>query len=141
MKISILTIASIMIISMLGTSNIINAHAQIPSHFRQTIEIINELDTELKYKTMHKQRDVTIVTFPPKEVKAGDTGSFTIEYSREIGIGLPLFHVIYYVGQSGKSEVKFGIDQNGCFTETPDDIKVSYEGCYKHTLKFTFQPK
>ena len=38
------------------------------------------------------------------------------------------------MSQSRASEVKFGFDQNGCFTKTPDDIKGSYEGCYKNRL-------
>ena len=85
-----------MTISMLGTSNIINAQAQVPPvKFKQTIEIINELDTNLHYTGIPRYpQDMKLVTPPPEIVKPGDTGSFTIEYLREIG--QPLFIVKYY---------------------------------------------
>ena len=135
LKLSILAIASIMTISMLGTSNIINAHAQV--QIKQTVEIINELDTELTYKEIIKG-STEIITDPPHKVKTGDTGSFKIK-----PITTPsLFYITYYVGQSGASEeVTFGFNHKGCSTKTPDDIKGSYEGCYTPPIKYTFQPK
>ena len=138
MKLSILAIASIMTISMVGTSNLINAQEPPPSG-KQTVEIINELDTELTFKEKSRQA-IKIVTEPPQEVKAGDTGSFKIEPGDSVKN--PHLNVKYYVGQSGASEdVAFGFNDNGCFTDTPDDISGSHEGCDKSTIKYTFQPK
>ena len=138
LKLSILAIASIMTVSMLGVSNSVNAQEPPPSS-KQTVEIINELDTELTFKEKSRQ-DIQIVTEPPQEVKAGDKGSFEIKQG-DSGKN-PHLNVKYYVGQSGASEdIAFGINDNGCFTDTPDDISGSHDGCDKSTIKYTFQPK
>ena len=51
-------------------------------------------------------------------------------------------NVKYYVGQSGASEdISFGINDNGCFTNTPSDISGSHDGCDDSKIKYTFKPK
>ncbi|MFB5601166.1 MAG: hypothetical protein ACE5SW_13175 [Nitrososphaeraceae archaeon] len=138
MQVGILTIASIMTISLLGVSNLVNAQEQ-SSPSEQTVEIINELDTELTFKEKSRQ-DLQIVTEPPQEVKAGDTGSFKIKAGDN---DKPEhLNVKYYVGQSGASEdITFGINDNGCFTNTPSDISGSHDGCDDSKIKYTFKPK
>ena len=137
-QVGILTIASIITISLLGISNLVNAQEQ-SSPGEQTIEIINELNTELTFKEKSRQ-DLQIVTEPPQEVNAGDTGSFKIKPG---GNDKPRhLNVKYYVGQSGASEdITFGINDNGCFTNTPSDISGSHNGCDDSKIKYTFQPK
>lgn len=139
MQVGILTIASIMTISLLGVANLANAQDPPPPPNKQTVEIINNLDTELTFKEKSRQ-DLQIVTEPPQEVKAGDTGSFKIKAGDN---DKPEhLNVKYYVGQSGASEdIAFGINDNGCFTNTPSDISGSHDGCDDSKIKYTFKPK
>ena len=54
--------------------------------------------------------------------------------------------IAYYVGKTGASEiVEFGFKADtwsnlSCFTDTPDDITGSHDGCDTSTIKFTFKP-
>ena len=145
LKLSILAIASIMTISLLGVSNSVNAQEQGSD---VEIEIINKLGTDLYYQETVERQAVQIKSDPPSEIIAGDTGSFKVgpgDSTKKIHL-----EIAYYVGEKGASEtVSFGFnaaaeqfyDDRSCFTDTPADISGSHEGCDKSTIKFTFQPK
>ena len=120
--------------------------------FAKEIDIKNNLDVSLIFNEVENRQDVKIDSKPPDEVKAGDTGKFEVSHGEGGGVKAKHLKVQYYVGEKGSDEtVSFGFKSKSsqgyewndfnCFTNTPDEIKGSYDHCNSGTTGYTFTPK